>query len=273
MRSLLKALSSILSMGRGVVSLALCVLLSATLLSVDQSGKERFHTIALSTVLYPAQLAASKLTRIKNLAEENRLLLAENARLRLENDMMSEGDLENTRLRAFLGFKKREDFPLLLAQVLSLDPGRFRSTAVLNRGERDGVKQNMPVLTPNGLVGRVVKVYPFLSVLEFLRAPTTRVSVIDRRSRTVGILQSVGASRPFMSFPAHADVQVGDTLLTSGYGGVFPKGLRVGWVKKLEDNDLPVMKNARVVLAQDPGYIEQVFILLKQETWQVEAPE
>ena len=97
--------------------------------------------------------------------------------------------------------------------------------------------------------------------------PENKVSVLENRTRITGILESPDSRKLFVELPAHADLKVGDTLVTSGLGGIYPKGIRIGLVLHIFPGDIDVMKKAEVVPFQNPSEIEEVFVLKKKIDW------
>ncbi len=140
---------------------------------------------------------------------------------------------------------------------------------VINRGYKHKVHKDMPVFTTEGLVGRVSKVFDGHAMVQLLSDPNLRVSVIAQRTRTVGILESKDGEHLTVMMPSHADLRAGDSLVTSGLGGVFPKGIRVGVLTGLTTSDLEVVRYAKVRQLQDPALLEEVFVINKEPDWVV----
>jgi len=271
--SFFRGLYNVLHFGKGIVSLLMCVTVAQLLLNMDMDSKRTFFEISISTVLYPAQFAVSWINEIKMVRDENSRLLHENARLTLANDLKAQAVKENERLRHYLKFKKSKSYPLKLAQIIARNPGRFQTTFVINIGSRDSVKTNMPVLTPSGLVGRTSKIFHSHSHVQLLNDPMSKVSVAENFTRTVGILETIDAYHLHVVFPSHAKIHVGDSIISTGYGGIFPKGLMIGTVSGIEPGNIEVVKHAQIDLMQDPSYVEEVFVLMKDESWNIGADD
>jgi rod shape-determining protein MreC len=257
----------VFTVGRGITSFFLCCLISLILLNKDIEYKQGVVDLLFSTVLYPAQVVSSKINSLKSIQGENEFLKKENMRLRLENDMLLQARKENLRYRDMLGFIRDHEFPMTMAEVIARSPGRLQTVFVINRGAEDSIKVNMPVLTSKGLVGRISKVFPGHSHVKLLTDPVVKVSVLENSSRTVGILESPDSYRIRVVLPRHAMVQKGDTLVTSGFGGIFPKGILVGRITDFKKGDLEVVKHALVKLFQDLDYVEEVFVIRKEPDW------
>ena len=119
----------------------------------------------------------------------------------------------------------------------------------------------------NGLVGKVTKVSYAYSRVQLLVDPNLKLSVLERRTRVVGFLESVDGRTLMAMVPTHAGVKAGDTLITSGLGGIFPKGIPVGTVKSVGQADLDVMRQMNVIPFQEFSSLEEVFVMEKEPDW------
>ena len=155
----------------------------------------------------------------------------------------------------------------MTARVVGHSPGRFLTTLVINRGTSHGVKENMPVFSMNGLVGKITKAAYTHSRVQLLVDPNLKLSVLERKSRVVGFLESVDGHLLTAMIPSHAGVKEGDTLITSGLGGIFPKGIPVGTVKAVRKSDLDVMRQMDVAPFQEFSSLEEVFVMEKEPEW------
>ena len=224
-------------------------------------------SVALGTVFYPAQMVISSLNAYRSVVSENEQLKEENAKLRQETYYASEGLQELARLHTLVRFDDKWDYPIVTARVVGHNPGRFLTTIIINRGTSHGVKENMPVFSMDGLVGKVTKAALTHSRVQLLVDPNLKLSVLERRTRVVGFLESVDGHLLSAQIPTHAGVQVGDTLITSGLGGIFPKGIPVGTVKEIRSADLEVMRMMDVAPFQVFSKLEEVFVMEKEPEW------
>lgn len=222
---------------------------------------------ALGTVFYPAQAVISSVDAFRSVVDENEHLKEENARLRQETYHASEGLQELARLHTLVRFDDKWDYPIVTARVVGHNPGRFLTTIIINRGSTHGVKENMPVFSMNGLVGKITKVSLAHSRVQLMVDPNLKLSVIERKTRVVGFLESVDGYLLTAMIPTHAGVKEGDTLITSGLGGIFPKGIPVGTVKAVRASDLDVMRQMDVEPFQDFSTLEEVFVMEKDPDW------
>lgn len=254
---------------RGILLLALLLFVGVSLYLLPRSGKEIVASTALSSLFYPAQYVLTSVDDYRSIRAENARLKELNARLRLELDNAREGRQELVRLRSLVRFENKWEYPIVTAQVVGRNPGRFATTILLNRGESHGLKPNMPVFAFDGLVGRVSKVSAFHSQVQLLSDPTFRVSIIDTRTRTVGFAEPSSPKALSANVPAYAEINEGDTIATSGFGGIFPKGLVVGKVSKITREEQSVEALAEIIPFQDLNRLEEVFVLQKEPDWTV----
>jgi rod shape-determining protein MreC len=166
--------------------------------------------------------------------KENSDLRAEAMSLSRENAELRDAALENARLRAMLNFRSRFPLPLRCAEVTGFPGLRIGGRILLDVGRNDGVRVNSAVLTPDGLVGKVVEVSAHSSLVQTLKGNAYGVSVYIERSRVAGILRWIGPGTwTIVGLSTGEDVRVGDLVLTTGAGSVFPQNVRVGVVTKV----------------------------------------
>lgn len=257
---------------KGFLSLCLCLVGCGVLISLKPAERQTFHDVMISTFLYPAQAILSKLNRTIFVYKENEELKRVNTALRLENDNLIQAIKRVPRLEELEAFGESSQLPLKMAQISAEDPGRFSNNWVINLGRQDSVDVNMPVLTWKGVVGRTAKCYRSHCLVHGLNDPSCKVSVLSNRSRVKGMLESWPGGRIVARFPRDADVVDGDTLVTSGMGGVYPKGQLVGLVQgngKDVDDVGDILRSVEVKPFQNPYLVEEVFVLLRQDSWVV----
>lgn len=258
------------SQKHGIVAFAFFLLLGILMRQAPEATQKSVISAALASVFYPAQVVISSVDEFRSVAHENEMLKEENARLRQETYYASEALQELARLHALVRFDDKWDYPIVTARVVGHNPGRFLTTLVINRGTSRGVKEDMPVFSMNGLVGKVSKATLTHSRVQLLVDPNLKLSVLERRTRVVGFLESVDGRTLSAMIPTHAGVKVGDTLITSGLGGIFPKGIPVGTVTQIRPSDLEVMQLMDVVPFQEFSSLEEVFVMGKEPEWVVQ---
>ena len=153
-----------------------------------------------------------------------------------------------------------------IASVITRDYGGWTQTLVVDRGSDSGIKKYMPVIVPTGLVGFVSEVYENSARVQLLLDPRTSVGgIVARPASRVVAMVSGNSSEPgklsFVNLPREADVIKGDTIVASGYGGVYPKGMVIGTVEQVDVDSIGGTQVARIVPAADFSHLEEVFII------------
>jgi rod shape-determining protein MreC len=262
------------TVGKGLVSLFLSIICCAVLISLKPPERQTFHDVMISTFLYPAQAILSRLNRTIRVFKENEELKRQNTSLRLEADFLVQAIKELPRVEQMEAYAARSGLYLKMAQISAEDPGRYSKNWIINLGREDSVDVNMPVVTSLGVVGKTVKCYRSHSLVQGLTDPNCKVSVLCNRSRINGMLEAWPGGRLLVKFPVDADVKMGDTLITSGMGGVFPKGLSLGIVgdEHKDANEGGDILRALIVRPfQNPYLVEEVFVLIRKDSWSVGA--
>jgi rod shape-determining protein MreC len=197
-------------------------------------------------------------------ASENRQLKAELKEMRQWRDVAIALKDENERYRTLLGLKTDPPIPMVAARIVTDSRGPFADTRLANSGTERGVKAGNPVMSENGLVGRVIGVTDGASRVLLLTDIASRTPVMIDRTNARAILTGDGGPNPRLDYLRGRDpLREGDRVLTSGDGGVLPRGLPVGTAVKGLDG------RWRVVLASDRAAIDFVRILLFQDFTQV----
>jgi len=252
---------------RGAVIFTLLICLSLYMLLAQVKYKQTIADFLLSNIFYLPQSALSYVSHISNLTEKNAKLKKENAKLKLEINLAKEYAIENERLKKLLLFENQWNYPISLTQIIGYNPGAYMTTVVINSGETDSIFYGMPVFTVEGLVGKVSKVFPRHSMVQLLSDPNSRTSVISQRSRVLGTVFSRNSGDMQIQVSSYADLVPGDTLVTSGLGGIYPKGIPVGVVSKLDKDYSEVLSFGSVKLLQHIESLEEVFVIRKNADW------
>ena len=199
---------------------------------------------------------------------ENVQLRVENERLRVESMQVAETREENDRLRRLLGLRQRLPMTTLTSEVIGREGGGWVRSLTINRGAGSGIATQTPVIVPDGLVGRVVRVRPGAAVVQLLNDPASTVGAMVQRTRTPGLVEGDPGGAVRFKYMARdgAGIVVGDVLVTSGQGNVFPKGLPVGRVVAIEDKGSALFHFAVLAPVVDFARVEEVLLLTGQTT-------
>lgn len=216
---------------------------------------------------------------IGDLALENRALSEEIVYLRGEMRMARELERDNQMLRDLLGFVKRFPNRLVSCEVIGRDSTGWWQTARLDKGAAAGVAEGRAVITPDGLIGRTVSVSDKTADVLLLSDPSCKVSVRLARSGVFGVVAGLGVKpgeQPACRMDyilQTADVQEGDEAVTSGLGGLFPKGLLVGRVAKVEMHEAGLYQTAWIESAANLGELEYAFVAAAEQDLAAVPPE
>jgi len=202
---------------------------------------------------------------LRGVRQENRELKAQIEHLRIEQTRLHEDAEQARRLQLLLGFKEQFISKTMAAQVIGLT-GSDQSRAIyIDKGFRDGVKPDMAVITADGVVGKVLRVFNSSSQALLINDQTSGVGAILEKSRLQGVLRGTPLGEVVLEkVMSDETVQAGDRVLTSGGDQIFPKGLPVGTVTKVSPGP-ELFLNIRVKPAADLGRLEEVLIITQQE--------
>ena len=205
-------------------------------------------------------------TEWKSVRGENLALRAENERLRVQSLQVRETDQENRRLRRLLALRERLPLSTLTGEIIGREGGGWARSLTVNRGRADGIALQMPVIVPEGLVGRVAQVRSGSSVVQLLNDPTSTVGAVVQHTRTAGLVEGEPGGGLRFKFMARdgADVAPGDLIVTSGVGTLFPKGIPVGRVTAIEDKGSALFHFALLAPVVDLARVEEVLLLTGQ---------
>ena len=248
--------------------LSFLVVVSLTLLSLPQALKIDFAQSALSVVFAPIQGFVGRFGDIGQLREDNERLRRMVASLMLERERLLQFRAERARLRRVAEFKEEQFLKLVPSEVVGRNLDRFQTVLVIDKGRADSLDVRMPVMSYQGYVGRVTNVFEHSAWVQLISSRNNPVSCLDKRSRVVGILEWRDHSYfELKNVSVVEDVMVGDTLITSGFGGVVPKGFPVAVVTKVTPNidGLSLRVDAKSHI--DFRSLEEVFVVADEIPW------
>ncbi len=259
--------------------LAVCLLF----LTLQTRGQATGAGQIVALVTSPVQIALTKAHRgaeglwggyleWKNVREENRRLRDEVTQMRVDALRVRETEEENARLRRLLTLQQRLPLATLPGEVIAREWGWARSLTV-NRGRTDNVVRMTPAIAPEGVVGRVVAVRSSTSVVQLLTDPASTVGGTALRTRANGIVEGDPRGTTRFKYLARdgAGIRVGDLVVTSGVGGLFPKGIPIGRVGAIVDRGSALFHYAVLTPVVDFARIEEVLLLTGQTTQDLAA--
>ncbi len=199
---------------------------------------------------------------LRGVEEENRRLRREIQYLKGQNDQLQALAADTRRLAALMEFKERTPVQTLAARVVGRDSTNWYRAMVLDKGELDGVRAEMGVVTPAGVVGRVVKATRSTSVVLLVSDPNNAVTGLIQRTREEGIVEGTAEGRARLKYiPLLSTVRAGDTVITSGLTGGFPKGIMIGVVNRIEKEEGALFQSAEIVPDVDLSRVEEALII------------
>ena len=257
-----------------IILLLLFALVLMSLRAKQRKGVEFFDAL-LMEICFPFQKASTLVIKtvqgtfqqyifLVNLEKENRALKKRIAELEEENHRIKEMKLANERLRQLLSFREKNSPSMIGAEVIGQDPSSWFKSITIDRGERDGVKKGMAVISPAGVIGQILKTAPHYATVLLITDYSSAIDSIVERTRAKAIVEGKGENRCRLKYLLRADeVALGDVVVTSGLGGNFPKGLMVGEIKKVDKKGHGVFQFAELIPSVDMTQLEEVFIIME----------
>ncbi len=192
----------------------------------------------------------------------NKDLQKEVQRLRIQVQSLREEFFRAGKIEEFVSYQLETGLRGTAAMVIGESPDPWTSVIIVDQGAENGILKGMPVVTPDGLVGRVIEVSGNNSAVRLLVDRSSHVPVLVSRSRSRGILEGENSGTCRIKFLERTEnVQKGDVIITSGLGGVFPRGIEVGTVSVILKENYGLYQYAQVVPSVPMGRLEDVLIL------------
>jgi rod shape-determining protein MreC len=199
---------------------------------------------------------------LRGVREENDALRLENMQLRAAVQLLGEARAENERLKQLLAYAEKVPGPKIPARVVGVNPVAKLLSVRISSGERQGVVQGMSVVTPDGIVGQVIRATGGYADVALVTDPQSRVGVRVQRSRARGTAAGTGSGPlKLENMLRTEDVENGDLIITSGTDGVYPPGLVVGRVANLEKKEHGMFQAADILPAVDTTKLEEVLVV------------
>ncbi len=198
----------------------------------------------------------------KDLWNENQALKEQIAALEAERNRLFEAKLANDRLTELLEIRTRILRESVAATVISNSASSWFRTITVDKGAGSGIHRGMAVITPRGVVGRVVSVADDTAKVLLLTDHKSGIDIITQRTRVRGIVSGSVDGEPIVKYMGrNEDIRHGDRLITSGLDGTFPKGLLVGTIIGISDDGPGLFRRVRVSLSVDPLVMEEVLFI------------
>ena len=221
-----------------------------------------FQHIVTGTIHFAEDIWFHYFYLVSAAKENDRLKKALNQSVERHNRYI-ETELTNERLRSFLEFKKKTTSKVVAAEVVGRDPSPWFKTIIIDKGTADNIKQGLPVVVAKGVAGQVMSVSSGYSKVLLITDRNSAVDALVQRSRARGIIKGFSSDRCFFQYVLRKnDVKVGDTVVTSGLDGVYPKGLRIGRVSGVVRRNSGMFQKVEVTPYVDFEKLEEVMVVL-----------
>ncbi len=216
---------------------------------------------------------------IQNFEKENEELKAKIEELEIENSKLKLYESENKKLSQLLELtEKYYDYPMVGAEVVGKDPGNWYEIFTIDKGTKDGLSADMVVLTQKGLAGRITETaYNYSKVITIID-DSSSVSAKNLRTGDIGIVKGDSTLRKdglcrMEYIDANAEIMVGDEIVTSHLGDIYPSGITIGYVKEIKADPNGLTQYALVEPVIDFKHIETVLVIDKKLEYLEEKEE
>ncbi|HPK53076.1 MAG TPA: rod shape-determining protein MreC [Smithellaceae bacterium] len=217
----------------------------------------------LDTAVKSVSDAWSRYLFLVGIAEENARLRGKIDDLQKQLILYQESYLEAQRLRQLLDLENERHFNFAAARVIGRAQGVLSKTILINKGTSHGLKTGLPVLAGPGLVGRIVDVSWHSAKVLLLSDENSNIDALVQRNRTQGIIRGAGSQGYVLKYISKIeDVREGDTVISSGISGIFPKGLMIGRVSQVDKQEAGLFLKIRVTPSVDFSRLEELLVLI-----------
>ncbi|NOY89049.1 MAG: rod shape-determining protein MreC [FCB group bacterium] len=249
-----------------MVHLVTIVILSFILIVGHNVINPYLDQVVLSVFYYPFAKVKNSFVELRAVASKNEILRQKLVYASVTISKYEEASRENKRLRSVLGFKPPFGYSLLPAEIISIGGEHIPVSAVLNKGADDSVFVEQPVINQQGLIGKISMVSKDFATVQLLTDPSNRVAARLAVSREMGIIKYTLAKGMILdNFPNNGHISVGDTILSSGLGGVYPSGLFIGTVKEVNHPEYEPFCKVKVEPAANFHALDELFVLKKEK--------
>ncbi|MEE8398416.1 MAG: rod shape-determining protein MreC, partial [Desulfobacterales bacterium] len=196
-------------------------------------------------------------------SQENDRIKTALSRALEEKHALEEVALSNIRLRNLLNFQEKLTYPVLSAEIIGKDPSPYFRTVTIDKGRSDGVKKGLPVVVSEGVAGLVIDASSHSSKVMLIVDKNSAVDALIQKTRARGIVKGGSEDQCSLQYVLRKhEVSIGDTVVTSGLDGAFPKGLRIGYVSGVIKRTTEISQEITVTPYVDIEGLEEVLVLL-----------
>jgi len=242
----------------------------------NEQGTSRFQ-MAVQTITYPVQTSVqSVVSTIKNtwnsyinlieVNEENKMLKQQLLNMEEKLNQHIENSVQFFRLRSQLLFAQKKARKEIFSEIIGESADNNHQIRLINRGSNQLLQRNYIVLRKEGLVGRIQSVSPYQSSVQLIIDHRSRVPALIQRNRVRGLIYGTHDGIEMRQINQHAKIKIGDRVISSGLGNLYPKGILIGWVSGIHHQSHELFKTARLDSAVDFNQIEEVFTILPSKS-------
>jgi len=242
----------------------------------NEQGTSRFQ-MAVQTITYPVQTSVQAVvSTIKNtwnsyinlieVNEENKLLKQQLLNMEEKLNQHIENSVQFFRLRSQLLFAQKKARNEIFSEIIGESADNSHQIRLINRGSNQLLQRNYIVLRKEGLVGRIQSVSPYQSSVQLIIDHRSRVPALIQRNRVRGLIYGTHDGMEMRQINQHAKIKIGDRVISSGLGNLYPKGILIGWVSGIHHQSHELFKTARLDSAVDFNQIEEVFAILPSKS-------
>lgn len=260
-----------------LIIIGIIILVSFNIVFLSVSSKHRYPAysagqIVLNLVSPFQDIMTNTMRFAKNLwrgyfflvstERENDNLKRELSRHIQKSNEYHEIELSNIRLRSLLEFRQTVAAQTVAAEVIGVDPSPWYRTIVINKGKSDGIRKGLPVVIPEGVVGQVIDAGSHYSKILLIIDQNSAVDAAVQKNRARGIVKGVSSDKCILKYVVRRhDIEPGDNIVTSGFDGVFPGGLYIGYVEKISQGGDGLFHEIEITPYADFEKIEEVLVL------------
>lgn len=260
-----------------VLMVGVMVLIAVNIIVLSVSSK-RFTSFGIERIaisfISPFQELVTRATRftrdiwyqyfyLVTVTRQNQILSNRLNQALEKNNQWQETELANARLRDLLDFEKTISEMVVAAEVIGKDPSAWFKTLIIDKGKADGLTRGLPVVMPQGIAGQVVEVSNHYAKVMLIIDRNSAVDALVQRTRARGVIKGESTDRCHLDFVLRKnDVRVGDSVVSSGLDGVYPKGLRIGFVSEVIEHDADIFHEVIVTPYVDFEKLEEVLVVL-----------
>ena len=197
-------------------------------------------------------------------AKENHVLTHQLSKAVENQNQWQETELANTRLRNLINFQRNISERVVAAEVIGKDPSAWFKTVIIDKGKADGLTKGLPVVIAQGIAGQVIGVSNYYSKVMLIVDSNSAVDSLVQRTRARGVIKGESTAQCRLDYVLRKnDVRIGDTIVSSGLDGVYPKGLRIGFVSQVIEHDADIFHEVIITPFVDFEKLEEVLVILE----------